>query len=147
VALVQLEDVAANGPGWESDSVADATRDNDYFVGAGEDVTELGLDVEDAVLEDDQEIAIGGIEGFVAHILTGGKYENTQAGFHGWVSSAAEVSERVHPVACLVHVKRVPAKLVRNLVEWCLQVVWRCSVNLATVCDEVAVGSCWEDSI
>lgn len=87
------------------------------------------------MLEDDEEVAIGGVEGFVAHVLAGGKYENAQAGFHSWVTGAAEMFEGVYPVFCLIHIEWIPPELVGNLVKWRLGG----SLNCTIVCGEVAV--------
>lgn len=65
VPLVELEDVAADWTGGEGDAVADTAGDDADLIGPHEDLAELGLDVEHAVLEDDEEVAVCRVEGFV----------------------------------------------------------------------------------
>ena len=52
MALIELENVASYGPFGERDIVADAARDYADLARAHEDVAELRLNVEDAVLND-----------------------------------------------------------------------------------------------
>ena len=46
----------------KGDIVSDASWDDADLVGPDEQRTEFGADVEDAVLEDDEEVAVSGIE-------------------------------------------------------------------------------------
>jgi len=147
MSLVQLKDVAADGAFWQGDAIADAARDNGDLIWSDEEVAELGLDVEDTVLQDDEEVPIGGVVGFVAHVLAGCEDEDAETGFRRWAACASEIFERMDPVLCNVHVEGIPAKLVWDLVQWCLQMVLGGGVDLAGVCGEIAMRSGWKDAI
>lgn len=129
MALIQLEDVAAHGPAGEGDTVADATRDDADFVGPHEEAAELGLDVEDAVLQDDEEVAVCRVKGLVGiHVLSGGEDEDANARLERRVACARDEAERVDPVDRLVEVKGVPAQLVGYLVDLLVRLVFRVCV-------------------
>lgn len=68
VTVEHLEDIAPDRPGGLDDAILDAARDHDNLVRAGEDVAELSLDIQDAVLRDDKEVAVARVEsGAVSH--------------------------------------------------------------------------------
>jgi hypothetical protein len=116
--LVQLEDVAAHGAVWERDAISDAARDYADFVGAHEQAAQLGLDVEDAVLGHDEEVAVGGIKRFVGgHVFARSVNEVAHASLGGGVTVASDQVQRVDPVDCLVEVEGVPAQLVGDEVD------------------------------
>ena len=115
MAFVQLEDVASHRSLREGDAVSDATWDDADLVGADEQATQLRLDVEYAVLRDDEEVTVCRVEGFVrSHVFAGGVDEVANSRLHGWVTRAGDEVQRVHPVHCLVEVEGVPSQLVWN---------------------------------
>ena len=117
MALVELEDVAADGTLREGDVVPDAARDDADFVGADEDGAKFSGNVEYTVLGYDEEVAVGRVEGGVGvHGFAGGKDEDAKALFHCRVTGTGDEVKRMDPVNRFVHVKGVPAELVRNLV-------------------------------
>ena len=89
VALVELEDVTADGlVGVEVDSVANAAGNDADFIGADQEVAQLCLNVQGAVLRHDQEVAVGGVEGCLfRHVLAGCVDVDAYALLHRWISS------------------------------------------------------------
>jgi len=70
------------------------------------------------VLEHDQEVAVRAVEGLVGiHVLSRGEDEDSDTRFHGRVAGSRDEVQAVHPVYRLVQVERVPAELVRDLVQ------------------------------
>ena len=85
--LVELEYVAAHRTVGQGDVVANATGNNAYFVGSDKEMTELRTDVKNAVLEDNQKIAICAVEGRIfIHGFPGGENEHAESLFHGRVT-------------------------------------------------------------
>jgi hypothetical protein len=76
------------------------------------------LDVEDAVLRDDEEVAVGGVEGFVlGHVFARRVDEISHACLGGGVAVACDEVQGVHPVYCLIQVEGVPSELVWDEVD------------------------------
>lgn len=110
VALVEFQCVAAHGAVGKGNAVTDAARDDGNLVGPDEEFAQLGLDVEDAVLGDDEQVAVGGVEGFMrVHVFTGGEDVIADALFHGGIAGAGDKAERMHPVHRLVQVEGIPS--------------------------------------
>lgn len=149
VALVQLEDVASHRSVRERDAISDAAWDDADLVGADEQATQLRLDVEYAVLWDDEEVAVCRIEGFVcSHVFSGSVDEVTNPRFHSWVTRAGDEVQRVHPVHCLVEVKGVPPQLVGDEVDLLPRLVFGVCVECAVFAGlEVAVAARGEDTV
>lgn len=75
VALVQLEGVAACGARGQVDGELDAARDHGDLHGPDEQPALLGADVQHALLRDEEEVAIRGVEGvFCVHRLRRREY-------------------------------------------------------------------------
>lgn len=118
MALVKFEDVAADRAVGEGDPVADAAGNDADFVGADEERAKFGKDVEDVVLDNDEEVSVGRVEGRVRiHGFAGCEDENSNALLYCRIAGARDKVERVNPVHRFVHVKGIPSKLVRDLVE------------------------------
>lgn len=147
VALVELENITTDWAVWKSNTVTDTTWDDSNLVWTEEDVTELGLDVENTVLENDEEVTVGRVEGLVAHVLACREDDDAQSGLHCWGASTTKVFERVDPVLGLIHIEWIPAELVWNLVEWDLEVVLGGGIIAVLVCSEVGVGCSWENAV
>lgn len=149
VALVQLEDVAADGAGGELNAVLDAAGDDADFVWADEEVAEFGADVEDAVLGDDEEVAVGGGEGLVGgHAGAGGVDEDAEALLGGWVAGAGDEVEGVDPVDGVVEVEGVPSELVGDVVDLFVGFVFGIGVVGGGFTGlEVAVAARGEDAV
>jgi hypothetical protein len=85
--FVELEDVPAYRARGKGDAVPYASRYYADFVGAHDEAAEFGLNVEDAVLGNDEEVAVGGVEGFVLlHIFSCRVDEVSYAGFGGGIT-------------------------------------------------------------
>ena len=149
VPLVELEDVAADGAVGQLDAVLDAAGDDCDFVWADEEVAELCADVEDAVLGDDEEVAVGGGEGLVGrHAGARGVDEDAEALLHGGVACAGDEVEGVDPVDGVVEVEGVPSELVGDVVDFFVGLVFRVGVvggGFAGL--EVAVAARGEDAV
>lgn len=61
------------------------------------------------MLGNNQEIAIGRVESFLAHIFTGRVKQNAQTLLQSWVSGACDKVQAVNPVYLLIQVERVPS--------------------------------------
>lgn len=93
VALVELEDVPSHGPVRQGDLVSDSAGNYADLVWADENAAQLGTDVEKAVLEYDEEVAIGAVECFIRiHGLAGGEDENAKTLLHCRVAGARDES-------------------------------------------------------
>lgn len=118
VALVKLKDITANRALWQINSVTNAARDDANLIGPNEKFALLGLDVEDAVLEDNEEVAVGAVKCLVfRHALARCEDIHAYSVFHRWVAGAGDEVEAVNPVDGFIQVKGVPAELVGDLVD------------------------------
>ena len=110
MALVEFEDVAADRTPWEGDAVPDTPGDQADLVGAHKKVAELGGDVKDAVLRDNQHVAVSGVECFVVqHGDARGEDEDCKAGFHDRVAGFGDQVHAMDPVAGVIEIERVPS--------------------------------------
>lgn len=99
VALVQLQGVAARGARGEVDGELDAARDDGDLHGPDEQPTLLGADVQDALLRDEQEVSICGVEGVLCvHRLCRGEDVNAQPGLDRGVPGAGDQVQPAHKV-------------------------------------------------
>lgn len=65
VPLIQLEDIAAHWPQRKRNAIPNASGNDADFVRTNQQTTELGLNVKNAVLQHDEEVAVGAVERFV----------------------------------------------------------------------------------
>lgn len=110
MSLVELKDVTPYWTFGESDAIPDAAWNDADLVGSDQETAELGLDIKSAVLRDDEEVTICGVECFVfCHVFARcvDKVSNTR--LHGGVSSASHKMQRMHPIYCLVKVEGIPS--------------------------------------
>lgn len=98
--------------------VANSSRNDANFIGPDEETSKLGPYVEDSVLENDQEIAVGRVEGGMGiHGFPSGEDEHAETLLHGRVARSGDKVQGVHPVHRLVEIEGVPSKLVWNVME------------------------------
>lgn len=110
MALVELEDVASYWALGEGDAVSDASRDHADLVGADDEAAEFGLDVEDAVLRDDEEVAVAGVEGFILlHVFASCVDEVAYTRLCGGITIAGDEVKGMDPVYGLVEIEGVPS--------------------------------------
>lgn len=79
VSLVQLRRVTSDWAVRKRDTIANPTRNDTNLIGANQQAAQLGLNVEDAVLEDNQQVAIGGVECLSAHVFASSEDEDAEA--------------------------------------------------------------------
>lgn len=87
----------------------DTTGNYSNLVRAQNNATQFRLNVQNAMLGNNQEIAIGRVESFLAHIFTGCVEQNAQALLQCWVSGACDKVQAVNPVHVLIQVEGVPS--------------------------------------
>jgi hypothetical protein len=70
------------------------------------------------VLLDDEEVAVRGVESFIAHVLASGENEDSETALGGWGAGTAEVVQALDEIP-VVEIEGVPAELVGDLEEGC----------------------------
>lgn len=99
------------------------------------------------MLGDNQEVSVGRVERFLAHVLSGGIEQDTQTLLRRGVTRSRNQVQAVNPVHRLIQIKRVPAKLVGDMVQLgCFRCQARV-VRIRILGREVLVGGGREDSV
>lgn len=118
VALEEFERVATHGTLGERHVVADPTRNDAYLLWPDEEVTQLGPDIQDALLEDDEEVAVRReVSRPRVHGLSSGEYEEAHPRPRGRIPCSSKQVHRVDPIQALVEIKRAPTDLCRRIIE------------------------------
>jgi hypothetical protein len=119
MAFVEFKDKASDGLVFrEVNPVPDTAWDDADFIRTDEELAKLGLDIEDPVLRDDEEIAVRRIESRIrVHGFARSVNKYAESGLHGGIASPRDKMKRVDPVNCLVEVEGIPSELIGNLVE------------------------------
>lgn len=110
VVLVEFEDVAADWAVGERNMVTDSARNDTYFIWTDEETAKLSADIEDSVLQHNQKVTIGGVEGGMRiHGLSSGEYEHSEALLHGGITCPGDQAQRMYPVNGFVEVEGIPS--------------------------------------
>lgn len=110
VVLVEFEDVATNWAVGERNMVTDSARNDTYFIWTDEETAKLSADIEDSVLQHNQKVTIGRVEGGMRiHGLSSGEYVHPEALLHGGITCPGDQAQRVYPINGLIEVEGIPS--------------------------------------
>jgi hypothetical protein len=110
MAFIQFENVASHGAIRKSNTVSYAPWNNTDLIGPHDEAPELGLDIENAMLRDNEEIAVRRVECFILfHVLPRSVDEVTYTSLGCGIAIAGDQVQRMYPVNCLIEVEWVPS--------------------------------------